>query len=475
MTVENTRRASLLTLWGAAASSAALAMALSCGYPVPAFADEEPQEATEVAAADDGAAGSEGEDAQADASGEAEDAGASVDDGESSAVDAEQAPASKEGEADSGASASAEASSGATDKAKDKAKADSEEAADSADGDDEDADKKSKSKSAAEKAAAEAEKAAAIAAENAAADRFAAEVNGELSGVRGKIQETLDRIESLEADVKAAKARIREIEEDMQAVLDEISAEQAERSELLSSASDLIKELYKDRDSYNPVFILQESTTINGALRRLDMREKVLDRYNAIVEETKQVTAKLQEKYRKVSKSRDEQQTLVYETDEKIAKLQGSIEELRKQEKLLGVKEKAVLAEASARAQKVAETFETGTVGKEGDEGWKTGLASAYGGSSDDVTDPDALTASGTVCDDFSVGVAVPMAWGPEAYYGKYVEISYGGRSIVAKVVDCGEMNGGERALDLQPGVFKAFGCSTCDDWGVREVQYRYV
>jgi hypothetical protein len=36
-------------------------------------------------------------------------------------------------------------------------------------------------------------------------------------------------------------------------------------------------------------------------------------------------------------------------------------------------------------------------------------------------------------------------------------------------------MGGGARALDLQPGVFKAFGFSTCDDWGVREVQYRFL
>ena len=109
------------------------------------------------------------------------------------------------------------------------------------------------------------------------------------------------------------------------------------------------------------------------------------------------------------------------------------------------------------------------------ENGWRTGMASAYGGSSDDSCPNPGTTATGTRCDDWSVGVAVPIAWGPENYYGKYVEISYGGQSIVAPIVDCGGMGGGSRALDLQPGVFKAFGAKTCDDWGVREVSYRFL
>ena len=87
----------------------------------------------------------------------------------------------------------------------------------------------------------------------------------------------------------------------------------------------------------------------------------------------------------------------------------------------------------------------------------------------------DAPTATGATVNDYSMGVAVPIAWGPEAYYGRSVEISYGGVTVVATVNDCGGMGGGSRALDLQPGVFKAFGASTCDDWGVREVSYRFL
>ena len=42
--------------------------------------------------------------------------------------------------------------------------------------------------------------------------------------------------------------------------------------------------------------------------------------------------------------------------------------------------------------------------------GWSSGLASAYGGSSDPYTPNPGTTATGEVCDDWSTGVAVPMA-----------------------------------------------------------------
>ena len=73
------------------------------------------------------------------------------------------------------------------------------------------------------------------------------------------------------------------------------------------------------------------------------------------------------------------------------------------------------------------------------------------------------------------MGVAVPMVWGPQSYYGRSVEISYGGTTVVATVNDCGGMGGGSRSLDLQPGVWKAFGFKSCNDWGIREVQYRFL
>lgn len=114
--------------------------------------------------------------------------------------------------------------------------------------------------------------------------------------------------------------------------------------------------------------------------------------------------------------------------------------------------------------------------GTDSSKGWKTGLASAYGGSSDPYTPNPGVTATGAVCDDNSWGVAIPMSWSNyRSYFGRAVEVNYGGKTIVTTINDCGGLSGGARSLDLQPGVFKAFGFKTCQAWDVRTVSYRIL
>ena len=108
--------------------------------------------------------------------------------------------------------------------------------------------------------------------------------------------------------------------------------------------------------------------------------------------------------------------------------------------------------------------------------GWRTGTASAYGGSSDKNTPNPGTTATGAICNDNSMGVAIPMSWkNYRSYLGRKVEIRYGGKIVVATVNDCGGMGHGSRSLDLQPGVFKQFGFSTCKAWGLRTVEFRFL
>ena len=296
----------------------------------------------------------------------------------------------------------------------------------------------------------------------------------ELSDVREKIDQKLAQLDQLGDDVASARKQIDKLGKKMERTLDEIAQKQAECKQLNASMSSMAVELYKDRESYNPLYIIQSSETLSDVLWRLDMRERVLERYAAVSQETKEAAHQLDLKYQEVSEAKNEQVKLVGELKKKSKQLDKVIAELRKQEKILSVTEQEQLAQAAAAAGAVAQTFETGTVGDDAIE-WQTGLASAYGGESDDMTPNPSKTATGTICDDWSVGVAVPMTWDTSQYYGRYVEISYGGQSLIAPVVDCGDMDGGRRALDLQPGVFKAFGCYTCEDWGVREVLYRFL
>ena len=113
---------------------------------------------------------------------------------------------------------------------------------------------------------------------------------------------------------------------------------------------------------------------------------------------------------------------------------------------------------------------------KENDDyGWETGIASAYGGWSDAQIVSNARTATGEAVTEYSMGVAIPLAWGRSDLYGHTVLIRYNGQTVKAKINDCGGMGGGSRRLDLQPGVFHEFGYDSCDEWGLRTVEYKIL
>ena len=297
----------------------------------------------------------------------------------------------------------------------------------------------------------------------------------ELSAVKEKINAQVEELKGLSQEVKQAKQRVQKLDDEIEQTLDDIDQKQSEYAQLQSSAANMAVELYKDSEDFSFLVVLERSTSMEELMRHLDMNERVLESYVKAVKKTAAARDELNEKYRKISVKKDEKAEILADLQKKAAKLESSIADLReKEEKLLSVEQQIELAQAAAAAQQVAQTFETGTVGLDDNE-WQTGITTAYGGSSDDSTPNPGETATGTICDDWSVGVAVPMAWGPEQYYGRRVEISYDGQSIIAPIVDCGYMGNGYVSFDLQPGVFKAFGCDTCDDWGAREVQYRFV
>ena len=296
----------------------------------------------------------------------------------------------------------------------------------------------------------------------------------ELTAVREQITAKVDELETLGEEVKDAKQEIKELDVQIQQTLDEIDAKQQEYAQLQSSMANMTVELYKDAEDFDFFVILENSKSVSELMRHLDMNEKVLDAYSGVTQQALEARKALDVKYQEVSDKKDEQKAHIKTLQKKAKKLDNTIAELRKQERILSAKEQAELAQAAAAAHEVAQTFETGTYGDDKQE-WKTGLTTAYGGSSDKATPKDAPTATGTMCDDWSIGVAVPLKWGPEQYYGRYVEISYEDQSIIAPVVDCGYMGNGYVSFDLQPGVFKAFGCPNCDEWGVREVRYRFI
>ena len=126
----------------------------------------------------------------------------------------------------------------------------------------------------------------------------------------------------------------------------------------------------------------------------------------------------------------------------------------------------------NVKGGKVVSEYSTSTTSSSS-AAWKEGKASAYGG----YTDPGcgSITANGSRVTESSMGVAIPLAWGRRDLLGHKVEIQYNGKTVTATINDLGGMGGGSRHLDLQPGVWRAFGFSSCNAWGVRTVKYRIL
>lgn len=102
--------------------------------------------------------------------------------------------------------------------------------------------------------------------------------------------------------------------------------------------------------------------------------------------------------------------------------------------------------------------------------GWSLTMASAYDLENNDGWD---ATASGVTLTRNSVTAAVPAS---QSYLlGRTVEIVYGDTVVMATITDTGGFEQYGRGLDLAPGVWKAFGGASCENWGVRPVYYRFL
>lgn len=351
----------------------------------------------------------------------------------------------------------------------------------------------------------------------------------ELQDVQARLDQKTAELAQLTQQINDTQAEVSGIDGRLEGLLADIEAQQASRAGMQQRIAELAETMYKDGQSYNVVAILTSSDDLSEVLDRMYMRNKVLAEYSNLSIKQKQAQHELEAAYREVSENKDAQRARIDALAAQKGELDAAIADLSEREAQLSAQQQAALAEAAAASQQAAAAVETtadpvAATGEAAqspveaepaapeseakpeqeqpaasepepepepaaepapeepaaqepaaDMGWRTGLASAYGGSSDPSTPNPGSTATGAVCDDWSMGVAVPLAWGPQAYYGRQVEISYGGHTVVATVNDCGGMGGGERHLDLQPGVFKAFGFATCNDWGVREVQYRFL
>lgn len=342
-----------------------------------------------------------------------------------------------------------------------------------------------------------------------------------------------DELSDAQATLSAASAELNSINKEydsLQQQLSSLDGQISETTEKVLTAqqqmlkgrdtlSDAILSQYKSDGALSLVGIVLSSTNIADFTKNLTYYTAIQEDEAEKVAEQKQLRDTFASSLEELDSQRDQQQKLLNEAEQKKAQAQkvvsdasakvSSIQEAQAQAALAALQAQAeqMKAEEQKQAQAQTQTKESANWNTNTDRntsantnsnssssnsssnsgssssgssdsstGWKTGVASAYGGSSDASTPNPGTTATGAVCNDSSMGVAIPMAWSNyRSYFGHAVEIKYGGKTVVATINDCGGMGGGSRSLDLQPGVFKAFGFSTCQDWGLRTVSYRIL
>ena len=269
----------------------------------------------------------------------------------------------------------------------------------------------------------------------------------------------------LQDQIDANEARLAQIEEELPAKKDAAAKSLRVSYKMQTGSGDLIQ-------------LLLSSEDFNEVISTLQYLEKITSHNNAAVEDLAQATDELEQLQSALASQKAQVDS---EVQSALASLTEANDARDQYEAQMAAQQAAQVRQAAAQQQATeqqgassgdsankADSSSSQDVETDGE--WMCGLASAY--DVDNNTGGTA-TASGAILTSDSVTVAVPAS----QYYllGRTVEIRYGGKTITATVTDTGGFASYGRVLDLAGGCWKAFGFSSCYDWGVRAVQYRFL
>ncbi len=318
----------------------------------------------------------------------------------------------------------------------------------------------------------------------------------DLSDAQAALEEASAQLDAITAEYEELQKEIEELDEQISATTKKVQEAQAamlEGQELLGEA---VLAEYKSDGGFSLVNIILSSSDISDLVTNMTYYVAIQEDQAEMIAEQRELNEQFNEILDELNEQRDAQQEKLDEAEEKKTEAEAVVSEasakvtsetelaaLRAQAEQMDQadddEEQEISSNWNTNTERVAASDSSSSSSSDStntSNGWKSGLASAYGGSSDPGVSNPAYTANGSICNDSSMGVAIPMSWSNyRSYFGRAIEISYGGKTVVATINDCGSLGGGARALDLQPGVFKALGFSTCQAWGVRTVSYRIL
>ncbi len=316
-------------------------------------------------------------------------------------------------------------------------------------------------------------------------------------------------LNAISAEYNALQAQAAELDSQISAATDQVLDAQTAMQEGQKVLGDAVCASYKSDASMSLVSIFLKSENMSDFMKNIEYYSSIQEAQAKIVAEQKRLKDELETRLADLDSKKDAQETLLSQAAEKRSQAEQIVSAASA--KVSNIEsERARIAALQAQAAAMQQEQQSsqnndkplngnwntsaGTGGSSSGSsssnnnsnkidppasnasGWRTGTASAYGGSSDKNTPNPGTTATGAVCNDTSMGVAIPMSWkNYRSYFGRKVEIRYGGKTVIATVNDCGGMGNGSRSLDLQPGVFKKFGFNTCKAWGLRTVEFRFL
>lgn len=309
------------------------------------------------------------------------------------------------------------------------------------------------------------------------------------------------QVNSAATTYQQATDRVNELNEQISEMADEIlDFEQNKLPEQQQKASDAAANLYKLHvASPNVMSMLLNSASLGDLITQGKYLTTIQDDNTAELERLNAMHEELEAKMKELSSAKDEAE----QEQQKASEALTSAQSAQAQMAARAQSEDAAEAEAARKAAEeaaatTAQMQQQGSVsnsngssqgsnaGSAGSAGsgsstqqpsgtggsssgttstssWKSGVASYYGIGDGFM---GGTTASGAIVTESSMGVAmlnVPL--------GTYVEISYGGRSVIAVVNDRGPYVHG-RVIDMQPAVARALGFLSV---GVGTVQYRFL
>ena len=314
--------------------------------------------------------------------------------------------------------------------------------------------------------------------------------------VRAEVAAAQEELDSLAGRISEGEARVAELQSQIDELAEESVQLQTSIIENRDRLAKIVSESYKDNAESRTLALLLSSHSMEELISQVYYVQKISDWEAECIEKLNEDKASLDQRMSALNEAKAQQDSEVASLSQQRSELNEKVTALNEKADRLEVEEREAArraaeeaarkaaeeqarreAEERARQEALAAAQAAGDVQATpttGGGGWITCVASAYTIADNDPPGSTA-TSSGIPLNESVPTVAMPMSMNPSRFYGAKIEISYNGKSVIATVTDCGYMGGGSRGLDLTPAVFRAFGFSSANDWGLRTVSYRFL